>query len=267
MIEITANDPRIDDYRNLRFTPAGHTRQSIFVAEGEKTVRRLLRSSVEVVSVLAQSDFYEKYSDAIAGKGVPDDSCFVADKAVLEGIVGYRLHQGILALGRRLPETPISEMSGRVLVLDRVIDAENVGAIIRTAAAFGIDSIVLDKPSAHPFLRRAVRVSLGACFSIKYCISGSLLAAANELKSQGRALIAAEQDTESVSVYDYRFPQRFALIMGSEGFGVARELLDVCDSIVELPVSGVVDSLNVAATASALLFEQARQLAEANLGV
>lgn len=266
MIEISAADERIGDYRNLRFTPAGHTQRAIFVAEGEKTVRRLLRSTIEVVSVLAQADFYEKYVGEIARKGIPSDCCYVADKSVLESIVGYRLHQGILAIGKRTEETPLAELSGKVLVLDRVIDAENVGAIIRTAVAFGIDSFVLDRPSAHPFLRRAVRVSLGACFSIKYHICDSLPEAVRELESDGRAIIAAEQDKRSVSVFDFRFPPRFVLIMGSEGYGVDKELLDRCQSIVELPVAPGVDSLNVAATASALLFEQARQLAEANHG-
>jgi tRNA G18 (ribose-2'-O)-methylase SpoU len=260
MIYINESDPRIADYLNMRFTPDSHIERNIFVAESEKVVRRLLRSDIETCSLLATPDFYEKYSSEIRAKGIAEEAQFTADKKTLESIVGHRLHRGILAIGRRKPECALHELSPKIVAFNNIIDAENVGAIIRSAVAFGIDSFLFDKSSAHPFLRRTVRVSIGAVFAIKYVVADKIETALPEMKQNGHyKIISAEQSERSISIKDCRFPDRCVLIFGSEGPGIEQSVLELSDSIVEIPVSASVDSLNVAATAATMLYEQFRQ--------
>ncbi|MCX6990616.1 MAG: hypothetical protein NTX49_06110 [Chlamydiae bacterium] len=132
-----------------------------FIGEGEEVIKALFRSDVTVVSLLMEEQYVPKLTIP-AGIKVE-----IATKEELQKITGYKMHQGIMALGMKPPNVPLNEMQGASVVLNGVIDAENVGAIIRNAVAFGIRNLIVDTHSSPPYLRRTIKVSRGAIFQMK----------------------------------------------------------------------------------------------------
>ena len=159
----TLDQPELAPYRTLR-RPVEHQKQGIFVAEGEKVVRRLLDSGLTLVSMLMTPSWFEKLFPAGTQQPCP---VFLAEKKLMETIVGYGLHQGIMAVARIPAEQPISETLRQsrppflLVALDGIASAENVGVMVRSAAAFGAHGILVGETSASPYLRRAVRNSSG----------------------------------------------------------------------------------------------------------
>ena len=160
--------PELEPYRTLR-RPLQHIRQGIFVAEGEKVVRRLLDSNLAVVSFLMTEEWYEKLltgsplSSRPAPPNIADASIYVAGKKLLESIVGFNLHQGIMAVAKMPESRSLDETlhnAGRpylLVALDGLVSAENVGVVVRNCAAFGVDAVMSGETSSSPYLRRAVR--------------------------------------------------------------------------------------------------------------
>ena len=254
MIEIAnINDSRIELYKSLRFTPKSHTDANVFVAEAEKVVLKMLESSIEPVSVFAVPEFYEKYSDLIKSKNFPEENLFSSNKELMNEIVGFRIHSGIMAIGKIPPDTSIIELDSRIIILNGIIDAENVGAIVRNCAAFGYNSIIADERSASPYLRRAVRVSMGNVFEIKVHHSRDIIATIDDLKRNGSQIVAAEICDVSIALEKANFSSKFCLIFGSEGNGIQTDILNICDNIVHIPISNSVSSINVAASSAVFL--------------
>ena len=169
-------------------------------------------------------------------------------------IVGFKLHAGILALAKEPDEAGFADFGNNIVVLNALADPENVGAIVRNAAAFRINSIIYDNKSCSPYLRRAVRVSLGNIFNCRHRRSDDLKNDLLYLRSEfGYLLIAAEITNTSVSLDSFKFPAKYAVIFGSEGYGVSPEILKICDYIVHIPINLQCDSINVAAS-SAVFF-------------
>ena len=248
------NDPRISLYRNLRFTPASHSNQNLFISEGEKVTLKLFKSNFPLHSVFALQDYYDKYYEIISSR-IDQDHCYFADKDLMNQIVGYRLHTGIMAIASQTESVPLNQLCSPLVILNNIINSENVGSIIRNSCAFGINSIVTDLSTAHPFMRRSVRVSMGTVFDIKHFRSANLEETILNLKSIGFRICSAELSDNSLSVFRYQFPSKFALIFGSEGNGIDPALLVLSDDIIEIPISPSVPSINVAA-ASAVFFGQ-----------
>ncbi len=254
MIEISnINDSRIELYKSLRFTPKSHTDANVFVAETEKVVLKMLESSIEPVSVFAVPEFYEKYSDLIKSKDFPEGNLFMANKELMNEIVGFRIHSGIMAIGKIPHDTPILELDSKIVILNGIIDAENVGAIVRNCAAFGFNSLITDEKSSSPYLRRAVRVSMGNVFEIKVHHSKDIIATINDLKRNGSQILAAEICDGSIALEEANFSDKFCLIFGSEGNGIQTDILNICDNIVHIPISNIVPSINVAASSAVFL--------------
>ncbi|MDA3843772.1 MAG: RNA methyltransferase [Candidatus Kapabacteria bacterium] len=256
MIKITdLNDPRIEYYKNLRFTPAKHTEDNVFVVESEKVTLMLLRSDIEIVSVFALPEFYEAHAELMDARKVPDESRFYADRALMKDVVGFRLHSGMMAVGRQPAQTGLDELSNRIVIMNGIINSENVGAIVRNCAAFGVDSILCDRKTSSPFLRRAVRVSMGSVMFQKIHITDDLPATLNELRNRlGYSIISAELTDDATSLKEYNFPEKHCIIFGSEGPGVDQEILDLSDAVVFIPISEKVASLNVGAAAAVVLW-------------
>jgi len=260
MVEIKdLDDPRIAFYKSLRYTPLLHIHSRVFIAEGEKVVLRLLASSLEIHSIFATMDFYEKYHHLIQGKGIPEDKRFFASKNLMERIVGFHLHSGIMAIGFQPKDVSLDELSEKVVVLNQVNNAENVGLIMRTCRAFGIDSIIVDRYSTSPYLRRAVRVSMGNVFYLKVRHSDDLIEDLSHLRLKGFQIVACEVIDISVDLFKFEFSEKSALIFGNEGKGISDELINFSDVVVQIPISRNVDSLNVAITCGIFLCEIKRQ--------
>lgn len=244
-------DERIQPFRSLR--KGGVEREETCVAEGVKGIIALLESDWEVLSFFAEEVYHEQFRSLLDKKGVSYDCRWVASAELMKGIVGYRMHQGVMALGKTPKNTPIEVTEGSVVALDSLANAENVGAVVRNAAAFGVKHLLVDHLCSSPFLRRSVKVSMGAIYSTQVCKVPDLPEALKELKKRGYEVVGAHAHSSAVSLNQFNWPKSVVLVMGSEGQGLRPEVEAVCDHLVYIPMEESVDSLNVAA-ASAVLF-------------
>ncbi|MFW5701849.1 MAG: TrmH family RNA methyltransferase, partial [Bacteroidota bacterium] len=218
MTEITdINDPRIALYRTLRRTPQSHIDNDVFVAEGRLVFERLMHSSVRVRSVFALPEFYEEYSELINNKNIPDDNLYHAGIKLMNQIVGFRLHSGIMAIGEIPAPIDYRSLEPPFVMMNAIVDSENVGAIVRNCAGFGIRSIVHDNATSSPWLRRAVRVSMGGVFYTHISSVTEISDCYEYFYKNNIKIIAAEITPKSIPLNEFRFPEKFALVFGSEG--------------------------------------------------
>ena len=222
--------------------------EGTFIGDGDKVVRRMLHAT-RVERILCSPEWVEKLPIP-AGIDVR-----LAPLSRLISIVGFRLHQGLMALGTIPPEKP---MTGTFhLALDGLANAENVGAILRSCAAFGVDGVILGPGTASPWLRRAVRVSLGAPLVVPVHTSPDLAATLRGLPAYAAHIHGDRRDYRSVE-----YSKSVCLVLGSEPTGVTDEVLAVCKGVIYIPMASEWDCLNVAASAAVLLSEVRRQRSE-----
>jgi len=256
MIEITdIDDPRISQYRSLRCTPASHTEDKLFIAEGEKVTLKVLKSGLIIESVFATPEFFQEYEQLIQKKKIVENRIFISDKKIMEQIVGFKIHAGIMAMCRQPVDVPVEKMNSPVIVLNGLTDSENVGSIIRNAAAFGIDSIIADENSSSPYLRRSVRVSMGNVIDMKIHHSENIIKTLQDLKvNSGYNIISAEITDDSKPINNFIFPEKYCLVFGNEAHGVSKEILEISDNIVHIPINPEVSSINVAASSAVFMY-------------
>ncbi len=253
----------LQPYRTMR-RQMDHRRDGIFVAEGEKVVRRLLESRFEVVSVLLPQKWLDDLHSLIAAR--PERvQVFVAEKKLLESLTGFSMYQGLLALGR-IPVAPTLEAllanparPRLFAAVEGLSSAENLGSIIRCAAGFGVQGLIVGETCTSPYLRRAVRSSMGTVFKMPILETGSLLASLQSLKAASVSCVAAHPHVSGRTLPQANLAGDCCLIFGSEGYGLTPEVLRACDDAVAIPMADGVDSLNVGAAAAAFFYEAARQ--------
>lgn len=252
IIEIfSKNDERVRFYSNINFTPRLHTDNNVFLAEGFKIVRKLLKSELTTVSILASADMLERLAEFLND----DLTIYLAPKDLINEIVGFTLHEPILAIGVIPDFSPIETLGNKIVVLNGVINSENVGSIVRNALAFSFDSLIFDTKTSSPYLRRAVRVSMGCVFYIKLHRSKQLENDILYLKQNGWRIISAEI-TDSAEPLDLVDTEgKICYIFGTESKGIDSSLLSISDHIAYVPINRTADSLNVAAT-SAIFFSR-----------
>lgn len=227
--------------------------RALFIAESPKVIRVALDAGYEPVSLLCE----EKHitgdaADIVARCRVP---VYTGSRELLQRLTGYKLTRGVLCAMRRPQPRPLEEVlqgARRIVVVDGVCDTTNIGAIFRSAAALGIDAVLLTPESCDPLNRRAVRVSMGSVFLVPWTRVES---AVKPLRAAGFATAAMALRKDSVSLRNERLrsEERLAIIMGTEGDGLSDEVIDDADYTVMIPMRHGVDSLNVAA-ASAVAF-------------
>jgi len=254
--------PELAPYRTLR-RPLEHRQAAIFVAEGAPVVRRLLASPLEVVSVLVSPRWLAELEPELAVRA-QRPLALVAPEGVLAKIVGFRLHQGVMAVGRvpAAPELDAVLEAARpprlVVALDGVTNPENVGAIVRSAAAFAAAAVVVGETAASPWLRRAVRSSMGAVLALPVVEVAGLVATLERLERCGVAAVATSpHGTTAVDQAD--LSGDVCLVVGHEGLGVRPTVLSACRRVVRIPMPAGVDSLNAASAAAVFIYETARQ--------
>jgi len=257
--------PELRPYGTMRHQEE-HWQQRIFIAEGEKVVRRLLASPLEVISVLLPPSWLDPLRLELENRPEPLQ-VYTAEKSLLEQLTGFSMYQGLLAVGRR-PESPslaaaITAMpSPRLFVaVDGLTQAENIGALVRNCVAFGTQTLVVAANSSHPYLRRAVRASMATIFQLPVCDAPDLPAALAELRAAGLRLVAAHPHTQEITLPRVDLTRDTCIVFGSEGYGISTAVLDVCDEHVTIPMPPGVDSLNVGAAAAVFLYEANRQRA------
>jgi tRNA G18 (ribose-2'-O)-methylase SpoU len=250
--EITdPTDPRLADYRDLRDVELRkhvESEHGIFLAEGEKVVRRAVEAGFTPRSFLMASRWLDGLADVLAGSDAP---CYVVSEALAEQVTGFHVHRGALASLERRPLPSVESVlaaARSVLVLEDIVDHTNVGAIFRSGAALGFDAALLAPRCADPLYRRAIKVAMGTVFTLPWTRLPDWYDALPTLSGEGFitvALTLAEDATpieESVAGLD-----RVALVLGSEGHGLSPRWESVADRRAVIPMREGIDSLNVAA--------------------
>ena len=249
---LDADDPRVADYRSLKERRLNE--EGRFVAESERVVRRLVDSGLPIQSVLLTAPRLATLGDALGG----DFPVYLASQGVIDQIAGFHVHRGCLAVGVRPAAAEIPGGARTLIVLEDLTDVDNLGAIARHAAAFGADAILLSPRSADPFYRKAIRVSLGAVFTVPIVRLARWPDDLQALRAAGVSVIGAVLDADAVSLTDFARPARVALMFGAEGPGLSPAARAVCDHRVTIPMSAGADSHNMATAAALFLFALGR---------
>jgi tRNA G18 (ribose-2'-O)-methylase SpoU len=248
------DDPRLDVYRQLK--RSNLTRWSgLFIAEGDKVVRRLLASRIEVLSVLAAQSRFAEFSPLVP-PGVP---LYVLPDALLAALVGFNFHRGALACGRRPRdaawETVLADPHAprTLLVLPGVQGPDNLGLVLRTAAALGINAALLGPHCADAWSRRVLRVSMGLALHLPLRHTRDVPSELRELAQRWGVHLVATVPHQGTPLAHARRRQHMAILFGSEGSGLAPHLLDCCHERVTVPMTAEADSLNVAVAAGIVM--------------
>lgn len=253
-----AQDPRLDDFRSLSDADVRPDRKGIVIAEGRSVVERLLESPYAVRAVIGEQHRIEALAPALAGHDVP---AYVVGKWLLSDVVGFRVTRGVLASATRPAGLSIDDVVGgasRLAVLEGLNDFENLGALFRNAAAFGVDGVLLDARCADPLYRRSVRVSMGHVLRVPFAVlpaggaDGGAEAALRLLGERGFATVALTPSGSS-DLRRLAAPRRWAAVLGAEGPGLTEAAMAACAVRARIPMAQGVDSLNVA-TAAAVAF-------------
>lgn len=267
MPHLTVTDPgdeRLADYVSLtdvalrsRHEPA----KGLYIAESTTVLGRALAAGHRPRSVLCAPRWVPDVDRMLAA--LPDDGArevpvYVAERGVLEQVTGFHVHRGALAAMHRPVLPPLAEVlagARRVAVLEDVVDHTNVGAVIRSAAALGVDAVLVTPRCADPLYRRSVRVSMGTVFQVPWTRIDPWPAGIDLLRDAGFtvAALALSEGAVALDALAADPPERLALVLGAEGDGLAPATVTGSDVVVRIPMAGGVDSLNVAA-ASAVAF-------------
>ena len=252
--------PELDVYARLsevQLLNREFPEKGLFIAESPKVIERALDAGYEPVSCLMEKRHIEGEGRQILER-IKDVPVFCAQFDVLTQLTGFKLTRGMLCAMKRkpLPDVKtICENKRRIVVLDKVMNPTNVGAVIRSAAALGMDAVILTPGSSDPLYRRAARVSMGTVFQIEWTFlqNDSL----DEIKALGFRTAAMALKDNSVSVNDPRLAneKKLAVIMGTEGDGLSDKTISECDYTVKIPMYHGVDSLNVAAASAVAFFQ------------
>ena len=254
------SDERISIFRSLKGKDLAG--KGIFIAEGEKVVLKLLESECEIVSGLMTEAWFRKLRGTFGKRTAGDVPIFLMSRGRIEEIVGFKLHQGLMIAAKepRRPTLREASKSWRsphlILALNALKDSENVGMIVRNAAAFGVDALIVDRQTVHPYLRRPVRVSMGAVMDVPVISVDRLPDALRWLtRNCGTRIIVTSPHAKARGIDTVSFKGNICLVLGSEGRGVSRAVTSAADLVVAIPMSGPVDSLNVASASAILLYQ------------
>lgn len=250
-------DPRVADFVSLtdvvlrrRLEPA----EGLFIAEGVQVVERALRAGYRLRSAFVSSKAVDLLRPLLAGAAVP---VFVADQDVIRRVAGFHVHRGVLASFARKPLPSVDEVlrsARRVVVLEDTNNPTNLGAVARSAAALGMDALLLSPECADPLYRRAVRVSMGEVFALRYARFDAWPDGLPALADHGFRLLALTPDPRATPIADAHLSDRVAVLLGAEGPGVSAGAMARADERVRIPMAVGVDSLNVAAAAAVAFY-------------
>ena len=264
LVEIeSADDPRLADYRDLRDVQLRQhleAEHGLFLAEGEKVVRRAVEAGYSPRSFLMAPRWLDGLSDVLSRSDAP---VYVVSEALAEEVTGFHVHRGALASLHRRPLPTVEEVlagARSVLVLEDIVDHTNVGAIFRSGAALGFDAVLIAPRCADPLYRRSIKVGMGAVFTTPWTRLPDWYDALPALSGAGFTTVAltlADDATpieEAVAGID-----RLALVLGSEGHGLSPRWEQSADRRATIPMAAGIDSLNVAAATAVACYVAARR--------
>jgi tRNA G18 (ribose-2'-O)-methylase SpoU len=255
LIEITdAADERLGDFRALTDADVRADRRGVIIAEGSNVVERLVNSPYRVRAVAGVPARLAALRSALEPLDVP---VYSMDKWLLSELVGFRLTRGVLASADRPAPLSVEQLlasATSLAVLESLNDFENLGALFRNAAAFGVDAVLLDPQCADPLYRRSVRVSMGHVLRVPFAVlPGGWPDSLQVVQRAGFTILAMTPRADAEPLRTVTRPGRWALLFGAEGPGLTDAALARADQLVRIPMAAGVDSLNVA-TAAAVAF-------------
>lgn len=252
----TLDDPRVWPYRNIKDRELDRSGR-LFIAEGEHLLRRLLASDFPVESVFMADRRVAELAPLVP-EHVP---VYTAATALLDEVLGLKFHSGVIACGRRKGPTSLEDLLSRererltLVVLPETSNVENIGSLIRIAAAFGADAMLLGERCHDPFWRQSVRVSMGTIFSLPIRHSADLMHDLRRLREEwGMQLAATVLDEDAEPLAGAARPARFGLLLGNEAQGLGEQWVRACDRRITIPMQCGTDSLNVAVAAGIFMY-------------
>jgi tRNA G18 (ribose-2'-O)-methylase SpoU len=265
LVEVSEpGDPRLADYRDLRDVELRkhlEAEHGLFLAEGEKVVRRAVEAGHRPRSFLMAPRWLDGLADVLAASEAP---CYVVSEELAEEVTGFHVHRGALAsLERRaLPSVDdVLHHARSVLVLEEIVDHTNVGAIFRSGAALGFDAVLLAPRCADPLYRRSIKVAMGAVFALPWTRLDDWYDALPALGARGFTTVALTLADDAVPVEEaVSGVDRLALVLGSEGHGLSARWEQTADRRAIIPMAAGIDSLNVAAATAVACYVAARRV-------
>jgi tRNA G18 (ribose-2'-O)-methylase SpoU len=252
MIQIKdINIEELEIYSSLR--ESAFRGDGSFIADSPKVVNLLLESGVEVKSMLATQEYYDEFEELVNASSIPKK--YLTTKEEMKKIVGHKIHHNCMMHGIRPPDVELEELGDEVLLLDGITSAENVGSIVRSCAALGVNSLVFANETPHPFNRRALRVSMGHSYMIRTHVHKNIKATIQTMKERGYRVYGAEVCEGSTPLREVQTPDKWVLIMGHEGRGISDDILALVDEVVTIEMQEGVKSLNVGVAASLMMYK------------
>jgi tRNA G18 (ribose-2'-O)-methylase SpoU len=256
-------DPRLADYRDLRDVELRkhlEAEHGLFLAEGEKVVRRAVEAGFPARSFLMAPRWLDGLADVLDASDAP---CYVVSEELAERVTGFHVHRGALASLERRPLPSVDEVlagARTVLVLEDIVDHTNVGAILRSGAALGADAVLLSPRCADPLYRRAVKVAMGAVFTLPWTRVDDWYDALPALSSRGFTTVAMTLAEDAVPLDDaVAGLDKVALVLGGEGHGLSPRWQASADRRAVIPMRDGIDSLNVAAATAVACYALQRR--------
>jgi len=257
------DDPRLADYRDLRDVELRkhlEAEHGLFLAEGEKVVRRAVESGFPARSFLMAPRWLAGLSDMLDSSDAP---CYVMSEALAEQVTGFHVHRGALASLQRVPLPPVADVlagARTVVVLEDIVDHTNVGAIFRSAAALGVDAVLLAPRCADPLYRRSVKVAMGAVFTLPWTRLDSWYDALPAVSAAGFTTVALTLADDATDIEQaVAGLDKVALVLGTEGHGLSPRWEQTADRRAVIPMAEGIDSLNVAAATAVACYVTARR--------
>ena len=250
-----ADDPRLRDYTRLtdvKLRVVREPAEGLFMAESTQVIRRALGAGHRMRSLLVAPRWLPELGDVLRAAAEQGAPVMVAEEPLLQGITGFPLHRGALASMHRPALRPVADVvagARRVVVLEDVVDHTNIGAVFRSAAAMGVEAVLITPRCADPLYRRSVRVSMGTVFQVPWTRLEDWPGGLDRLRDVGFvvAALALDERAEDLDVLAAEAPERLAWVLGTEGDGLRPGTVRAADRVVRIPMRGGVDSLNVAA--------------------
>jgi len=246
------DDPRLGDYvrlRDVQLRTKLETERGIYIAEGEKVVRRAVEAGHRPRSFLMAPRWLEGLADVLERSDAP---CFVLEESQIERLTGFHVHRGALAAFDRpegVPAEAVLATARRVVVVEDLVDHTNIGAVFRGVAALGFDAVLLSPRCADPYYRRSIKVSMGAVFGLPHARIDDWYGAPGLLRDAGFTTYAMTLAPDAVPLTDVETDvERLALVVGADGRGVSDNWHPEADVRVTIPMAADIDSLNVAAS-------------------
>lgn len=223
--------------------------RDLIVCETPKIIRKLFEHNIAVHKLLCTEDFLPHIPKEFT------KNVYVAKPEFLDQIAGFKVHYQVLALADKPKDIPLKNLDHKIFYLNGLSSAENIGSIARSMAGFDLNSLIVDAKTCSPFVRRAIRVSMGNIFQLKVHHSKDALHTLSFLKSQGYLVVGTANRADAHNLSTFSFPEKTVFIIGSEGHGIDEETLKLCDVFLRIPINSTVAHLNASHAATIFMYQ------------